>query len=137
MRYGKILLSVLLFVLFCTIPGSASTTIHGEILEVFFEQNKVRVLVNGKMDILLLDEQVKVFRNGRTVQVQSARPIKEGKYQEGLFFINKAGLIEVIVVDYSVEERRTDSGSEMIYYDIFGNVKEVEQLFSSLKEFAY
>ena len=137
MRY--ISLFVMTMILFITITAfsSAANALHGEILEVCLEQQKVRVLIDGKLNILELAADAEIYRNGQLVELYSVRPIAKGRYQEGLFFLNHMGLVEVMIVDYSVEEKLTEQGRVLIYYDIFGNVKEVELLTSLQKEFTY
>lgn len=102
--------------------------IHGEIVEVFPEQNKLRVLYDGKMGIFSLTRGGEIYRGGRLVSLVSTRPITESRFQEGLFFFNEHGEIILMIVDYSIAEVETEAGSVLVYYDIFGRVKDMEQI---------
>ncbi len=117
--------------------GSATSAqmLYGEILEVFPEQNKLRLLVDGEMRILRLDTEAEIYRSGQTVSIESTRPVYPGRYQEGLVYLNSLGHIQVLVVEYRVEEVKGYNGSVLYYIDIFGNVKDVERLSSIQKEF--
>lgn len=115
----------------------ASHVLHGSILEVFVEQQKLRVDINGQMVILVLDEQVLVYRDSHSVAVESARPIMPGRYQEGLFFLNEKGLVELMLVSYIVVDGSDCAQRRLYHYNIFGELKEVEQLPSIQKEFSH
>ncbi|NLM69564.1 MAG: hypothetical protein GX177_06140 [Firmicutes bacterium] len=128
MRYVNICLLVVLLLNLSTgtVLGRAAF-MHGEILEVFPEQNKIRVLSEGRMQILELADQVEIYRRGQPVSLLSTRPVAENYFQEGIFYMNELGRVVLMVVDYAVEEIQTASGSLLVYYDLFGGVKEVEQ----------
>lgn len=136
MRYVHVaILIIMSLVLFCN-PVTANTVLHGEIIEVFAEQNKVRVLIDGKMDILVLSSDVEIYRQGDLVSLVSARPITDSRYQEGLFFCDDSGCVTVMIVDYSIEIIQTPEATTIIYFDIFGNIKDIEYLPSLLEESA-
>ncbi|MGB4141187.1 MAG: hypothetical protein WBK98_07780, partial [Limnochordia bacterium] len=69
-----------------------------------------------------------IYRGGRLVSLVSTRPITESRFQEGLFFFNEHGEIILMIVDYSIAEVETEAGSVLVYYDIFGRVKDMEQI---------
>lgn len=129
MRYIKLMIIVLVSFIFITQGVEASTRwVHGEILEVFSEANKVRVLIDGRLDILEVESDVEVFRLGERVSLSSMRPITDQRFQEGLFFFNINGKVEKIIVDYSFVEITTVSETFILYYDIFGELKDIEQI---------
>lgn len=101
--------------------------VHGEIVEVFPGQNKLRVLADGEMIVLELTCNAEIYRKGRLVSLNSARPVTESRFQEGLFFFNSHGEVILMVVDYSIAEVQTEAGNIVVYYDIFGRVKDMEQ----------
>ncbi len=105
----------------------SAVILHGEIIEVFVEQNEIRVLIDDNIEILSLEAGVQVYRKGRLVALESMRPITDERYQEGLFFFNELGKVELIIVDYTIKEFSTPSGNLLIYYDIYGRIKDVEK----------
>ncbi len=105
----------------------SAVILHGEIIEVFVEQNEIRVLIDDNIEILSLEAGVQVYRKGRLVALESMRPITDERYQEGLFFFNQLGKVESIIVDYTIKEFSTPSGNLLIYYDIYGRIKDVEK----------
>ncbi|NMB38781.1 MAG: hypothetical protein GX994_04305 [Firmicutes bacterium] len=107
--------------------NDSAEILHGEIIEIFVEQNEIRVLIDDKIEILLLEAGVQVYRKGRLVALESMRPITDERYQEGLFFFNELGKVELIIVDYTIKEFSTPSGNLLIYYDIYGRIKDVEK----------
>lgn len=107
--------------------NDSAEILHGEIIEIFVEQNEIRVLIDDKIEILSLEAGVQVYRKGRLVALESMRPITDERYQEGLFFFNQLGKVESIIVDYTIKEFSTPSGNLLIYYDIYGRIKDVEK----------
>ncbi len=107
--------------------NDSAEILHGEIIEIFVEQNEIRVLIDDKIEILSLEAGVQVYRKGRLVALESMRPITDERYQEGLFFFNELGKVELIIVDYTIKEFSTPSGNLLIYYDIYGRIKDVEK----------
>lgn len=134
MRYIRLVWTMIVVLCLSVTPVLASRPyLHGEIVEVFPEQNKVRILVDGKLNILKLEDQVEIFRQGEKTCLESARPITDNRYQEGLFFVNEQGKVFMMIVDYSFNAIETPSGTVIIYYNVFGEVKDVEQ-FPSLEK---
>lgn len=129
MRYIHFIFLLILAVLSFSklVYSDSAVVLHGEIIEVFVEQNEIRVLVDDKIDILQLEASVQVYRKGRLVALESMRPITDERFQEGLFFFNDLGRVELIIVDYTIKEFSTPSGNLLVYYDIFGRVKDVEK----------
>lgn len=104
--------------------GAPEFVIHGDILEVFPDENRVRVLSEDKEIILALDQDTEITRSGQSVRLASLRPITPRRYQEGLFFINSQGMVSRIFVHYYVYQDERG----LVSTDIFGKVKEIEQL---------
>ncbi len=129
MRYIHFIFLLILAVLSFSklVYSDSAVVLHGEIIEVFVEQNEIRVLVDDKIDILQLEASVQVYRKGRLVALESMRPITDERFQEGLFFFNDLGRVQLIIVDYTIKEFSTPSGNLLVYYDIFGRVKDVEK----------
>lgn len=129
MRYLKVL--VIVFALMALAPqtafGNSTSFKYGEIIEVFPEQHKVRVVIGGQMDIFVLDSSAQIYRNSIPTSLVSARPIAEGCFQDGLFFFNDQGRVVLMLVNYTIDEIQDQSGAYLIYYDIFGTVKDMEQ----------
>jgi len=129
MRSSSFLLAVIAVFLVFSAKGMAeSCWLHGEILEVFPAENKVRILSDGQVLILELTETAGIYRKGQIISLISARPITSDRFQEGLFFLNAKGKVEIMIVDYRIEEVTNEFGTFVIYYDIFGQVKDVEQI---------
>ena len=101
--------------------------LHGEIVEVFPEQNKLQVLTCREFTILRLASGAEIYRRGRPVSLNSARPIAESRFQEGLFLVDRHEEVILMIVDYTIAEIQTETGTMIVYYDIFGRVKDVEQ----------
>ena len=72
--------------------------IHGEIVEVFPEQNKLRVLYDGKMGIFSLARGGEIYRGGRLVSLVSTRPITSQDFRRLVFFNEHGEIILMIVV---------------------------------------
>ncbi len=126
----------LYFVLFTTILFlgvsnlvycNSPMALHGQILEIFTAENEIRILVDNETKILKLATDVRVFRKGHLVTLVSARPITENRFQEGLFFFNELDKVNLIIVDYTIEEFSAPSENIVVYYDIFGRVKDLEK----------
>ena len=124
----KISLPVLLlvYVLCWTVSADAfcPPAVHGDILEVFPEQNKIRVLTDDGMTILELDPNCEIFRGTQEISVYALRPVAEGYYQDGLFLFNASGQVMEIFVNYSMQEE----AGYLVFYDIFGEIKMREPL---------
>lgn len=108
-------------------PLDTTHWVHGEIVEVFPEQNKVRVLSDGVMQVYKLAGGAEIYRGGCLVSLVSCRPITESRFQECLLFLNELGEVTMMLMDYSIAEIQTEAGNFLVYYDIFGRVKDVEQ----------
>lgn len=116
--------------------GANLSWIHGEIVEVFAAGNKLRILIDGQLEILEVESTAKILRDGVQVCLESARPITEERYQEGLFFLNDNGKVELMIIDYKIVELETSTHTVILYYDIFGMVKDVEEIPSLQKDSA-
>lgn len=93
--------------------------VHGDVLQVFPEQHKILMKINGEQTILVLDAQCPIYRLGTTVRLESMRPIAPDTFQDALCWIDEQGLVRHVLVNYNVHEE----DGVLVAYDIFGNLK--------------
>lgn len=102
--------------------------LHGEILAVEAGGREITVVANGKEQVVPAAKQLEVYRNGQSVSLGAARPILPHRPQEGLFFLNERGEVEKLILHYQVVEGEHNEEPVLLHLDIFGNVKEMEQI---------
>ncbi|HHY16126.1 MAG TPA: hypothetical protein GX521_08640 [Firmicutes bacterium] len=115
---------VISIVLACFAPWAAAETnrwqaVHGSVLQIFPEANKIMLWSDGKTLIFVLEPDCEILRQGCPVALESLRPITSTDFQDALCLINPRGLIDCIFANYFVCEK----GGNLISLDIFGNVK--------------
>ncbi len=93
--------------------------IHGNVLRIFPQANKIMLESDGNTFILILEEDCEIIRHGFPTTLESLRPVTSTDFQDALCWVNPRGLIGCILVNYFVYE---EEGS-LFSLDIFGNVK--------------
>lgn len=77
------------------------------------------IMREGQKQILELDPDCQILRNGSPTSLESLRPVFAQSYQDVLCWLNNQGFISYILANYSVEE----VDGSLVSRDIFGNVK--------------
>lgn len=135
MKFIKLIVVVLLLLLLISQGAVASSSwIHGEIVEVFSAADKLRILIDGEINILEVESDAEILRDGIEISLNSTRPITKERYQDGLFYLNDDGKVEIMIVSYIILEIETSSHTVILYYDIFGKLKDVEEIPSLQKD---
>lgn len=80
MRLIKLVIVIFLLLGLSPVALAYQSWLHGEIVEVFPEQHKVRIVADGKTKILELDEEVEIYRGGYQVSLISTRPIAPDRF---------------------------------------------------------
>jgi len=93
--------------------------VHGDVLQVFADQHKILLDVDGVKEIYVLEVDCPILRSGVPVSLESMRPIGVNAYQDALCWVNPQGVIGHILVNYRVQE----VDGILHNYDIFGNLK--------------
>lgn len=93
--------------------------VHGSVLQVFPEENKIMLQLDGAPLIFALEEECTILRYGRHAALESLRPITPTDFQDALCWLNPFGSISCILANYRV----TEEGGILVKHDIFGNVK--------------
>lgn len=93
--------------------------VHGDILQVFSEQEKLLVRIGAEKQIIELAPDCEIIRLGQPSTLIALCPIGPEAYQDALLWLNHYNLASYILVNYYVEEQ----DGELVSRDIFGKLK--------------
>jgi hypothetical protein len=116
-------LPIVIFLLVISGPvwaqGPPWRIVHGEVCQVLADQHTLLLAYDGQGEYLALTDDCLILREGQATSLESLRPIGPDAFQDALCWVNPSGLVELILVNYYVEE---ENGA-LVSYDIFGNRK--------------
>ena len=93
--------------------------VHGYVLHVQPEENKIMLEMDGRPHIYLIEPDCTILRQGSPTSLASLRPITEYDLQDALCWINPQNQISCILANYSVCEE----GGRLVKSAILGKVQ--------------
>lgn len=120
LRSSKTMLVLGLLLLFSTSVRGAMDewrVVHGNIVAIFPQQQKIMLESSADKRIYVLTSDCQILRSGAPTSLDSLRPIATDAFQDALCWVNCQGHIEYLLVNYSALEQN----GILTTYDIFGN----------------